>query len=632
VLLLLVTAAVHLPSLRGEFTNFDDDVYVTENPDVRRAQIASILDPRHYTASDWTPLVLLTHVVEHSGFGLNPLPYHATNWLLHIATTGLAYGLYRAVGVGLIPALLGGLLFGIHPLQVENVAWVASRKTLLAGLFGVGSVLLALRGRLGWAFVAFLAAALSKGTAVVVPLWIAAAFLLGFASRRPGRSELAWLALFGLVAALRAGLSAGAQAEVVERTAVAGLDGRLALMGPVLATQLRQLVLPLDLSPIYLWPGLSFWDVRVWLGWGVVGAVTGSVLFLARREAHVALFGAFAGIGLLPTLNLWPAPFIQADRYLHLSLFGAAILLVRAVQPLGHLRAWAPAACVLAWCAVLGVPISIDQTRIWRTSETLWQEVIGRNPEFDDAYTNLGQHYLREGDRARARPALERALELRPEHFAARFNLALLHVHEGRGDQAETELRALVEAHPDSAPAHGLLGRVLAHRDPDTALRHLDRALTLDPHLAAARVGRAHLHARAGRWEQAATDYRQLLADGESAPGVLNDLAAVRLAQGRAAEAAPLARQAVRAAPGMAIAWDTLATALLELKRLDEAAQALEQGLAADPDLADLHYRRARLLELRNDPGGAREAARRSLLKLGSEPRDWRTDAQRLAR
>jgi tetratricopeptide (TPR) repeat protein len=608
-----VTAAVHLPAVRGELTNYDDDVYVTGNPDVQDPDLARTLDPRHHTASDWTPLVPVTHAAEYGLFGFDPLPYHVTNWLLHVAITGLVYGLSRTVGVGVLPSLLAGLVFGVHPLQVENVAWVSSRKTLLTGLFGMASVLLALRGRMGWACISFLMAAASKGTAVVFPLWIAAALLLGFGSRRPGRRELGWLAVLGLLAALRATVSTMAQAEVVERTAVSGLAGRLAVMGPVLATQLRQLVAPIDLGPIYPWAALSPGDPQVLLGWGLVLAVAFTVIVVARRDRHVALFGAFAGLGLLPTLNLWPAPFLQADRYVHLSLVGGAFLLVRAVQPLARLRAWVPSATVLVWCALVAIPLTVDQTGVWRTSETLWLEVLRRDPDFPDAHANLGEHYLRTGQSARARAELEQTLALRPGHGAARFNLALLHLRERRLEDAEETIRPRLEADPDDAAAQALVGRILLHREnTDTALRHLDRALLLDPGLGPARLDRAHAHARARDWEKAASDLQYLISEGRSTPSILNDLAAVCLAQGNAEEAADLARRAVAEAPGLALAWDTLAAALLTLGGLDEAEQAIERGLAANPNLPDLRYE---ALEL-----------------LGEAPREWRADARRLAR
>jgi tetratricopeptide (TPR) repeat protein len=347
----------------------------------------------------------------------------------------------------------------------------------------------------------------------------------------------------------------------------------------------------------------------------------------------VALFGAVAGLGLLPTLNLWPAPFLQADRYVHLSLVGGAFLLTRAVQPLARLHAWPPTATVLLWCALVALPLTVDRTGVWRTRETLWLEVLRRDPDFADAHANLGEHYLRTGQAAGARAELEQTLALRPDHGPARFNLALLHLRGRRLEDAETTLRPRLEAEPDDAAAHALLGRILLHREnPDTALRHLDRALALDPGLAPARLDRAHAHARARHWEQSGSDLEYLISEGHSTPSILNDLAAVCLAQGHAQEAAELARKAVEQTPNLAPAWDTLAAALLELGSLDEAEQAIERGLLANSDLPDLHYERARLHELRNESDRARESARRALERLGNASRDWRADAQRLAR
>jgi tetratricopeptide (TPR) repeat protein len=577
--------------------------------------------------------VTLVHAAEYRLFGTRPLPYHVSNVALHVATTGLVYALLRTLGLSLATALLGALLFGIHPLQVENVAWIASRKTLLAGLFGVGTFGLALRGRWSLASGSYLLAAMSKGTVVVVPLWIAIAWLLGFGSRRPARRDLAWLAALGVVAAARATLTALAQADVVERTAVVGLGGRLLLMGPVLATELRQLLLPLDLSPVYPWSALSVTEPGVWIGWGVVLIAIAGCVAWGRRSRHAALLGAVAGVGLLPTLNLWPAPFLQADRYLHLALVGLAPLAVLATLPLARLRAWAPAALVLGWCALLGVPTTLAQIGVWRSSETLWREVLSRNPDFADAHANLGEHYLTTGRFDEARPELERALALDPDHGPARFNLALLHTRTGAPEQAERELRAAVARDPNDAAAHGLLGRALARQGRiEEALAELDTALEQEPGLAAARLVRARLRARTGGLEGAASDFEVLIAAGHDEPGVLNDLAAIRMEQGRPEEAVVLASRATTRQPDLAMAWDTLAAALLTQGKIDEAARAIERGLEANPALADLHYRRARLHELRGDPDGASESAREALERLGTGRRPWRSEAERLAR
>ena len=631
-LLLLLTVAVHLPALRGGFTNYDDDVYVSANPDVLRPDLVRILDPRHHTASDWTPLVTITHASEHRVFGLDPLVYHATNVLLHAATTGVVYALFRSLGVTLVPALLAALLFAVHPLQVENVAWIASRKTLLAGLFGLGSFTLFLRGRPGPALLSFALAAMSKGTVVVIPLFIGAALLLGFGSRRPTRGDLGWLAVFGLIAAARGALTVVAQSDVVERTGTVDLVERIALIGPVLATQLRQLVLPYGLAPVYPWPTYGPLDPRVFLGWGAVLAVIGIIVRASRRDRHVALFGTLGALALLPTLNLWPAPFLQADRYFHLALVPFAFLGVRALEPLARIRSRLPAALLLVWCALVLVPVTVQQTRVWETSETLWQTVLDRSPGFPDAHANLGEYYIATGQTDRARTELEQALSLRPEHPAALYNLALLE-RPHAPERAEESLRLLLSVDPESAPAHGLLGQVLIRRGrEEAALVELDRALAIDAGLAAARLVRARLHARSARLEAAASDFELLVASDPGAPGVLNDLAAVRLAQGRPGQAATLARDATTADPGLAYAWDTLAAALVELGDLEGAERAVDRGIAANPDLPDLYYRSATILERRRDETGARTQASVALEKLGNDRRDWRGDARRLAR
>lgn len=127
-LLLLATALLYLPTLSAEFVGFDDDDYVKANPDVQQLDVLRIFDLRHTTVADWTPVVTFSYALEYQLFGLDARAYHATNLLLHLACIVLMYFFLRDLEVSVSLALFGTLVFAIHPLQVESVAWVSSRK------------------------------------------------------------------------------------------------------------------------------------------------------------------------------------------------------------------------------------------------------------------------------------------------------------------------------------------------------------------------------------------------------------------------------------------------------------------------------------------------------------------------
>ncbi|MGA2508560.1 MAG: hypothetical protein ABSF80_13915, partial [Chitinispirillaceae bacterium] len=131
-----ITFIAFLPSLNNGFTTWDDDIYVVNNPDIKG------FTPRHLArifsssyVSNYQPLAMLTYMAEYRFFRLNPKVYHSTNLILHIINALLVFALFYGLSGRRITGLLVGLLFAVHPLRVESVAWIAERKDVLSGLF-----------------------------------------------------------------------------------------------------------------------------------------------------------------------------------------------------------------------------------------------------------------------------------------------------------------------------------------------------------------------------------------------------------------------------------------------------------------------------------------------------------------
>ncbi|MFO7617449.1 MAG: hypothetical protein R6V75_09375, partial [Bacteroidales bacterium] len=178
VLILVATFVVFSPALRNDFVNWEDDVNVTENPFVKQLNGENIKGLFKQTITGgYRPLATLTFALEHHFFGLNPLVYHLNNILLHLLCTLLFYIFLRKMGAGLIIAFVAAMLFGIHPMRVESVAWITERKDVLYSLFFLTSMILYLKWyrdrRLLFYFlalVAFILALLSKIQAVALPI------------------------------------------------------------------------------------------------------------------------------------------------------------------------------------------------------------------------------------------------------------------------------------------------------------------------------------------------------------------------------------------------------------------------------------------------------------------------------
>jgi Flp pilus assembly protein TadD len=587
--------AAHARSLGGEFVSWDDDRYVTTNPDVRYptpSSLAQLLDPRSLVLREWTPVVTASFAVEHALFGLDPLPYHATNCLLHSATSAGVVLLFTTVGAPVSLAAGAGALFAVHPLQVESVAWVSARKNLLALLFSLASLIVYARGRTRRATAAslllFVLALGSKGTAVVLPLW-----LLGYrltAGRRDGDRVvgivIALLPFFALAVA-RGLWSMHTQADVVGPTTARGLGGRLAVMGPVFVTYLRQLFWPVGLSADYPWPPMRGTDPRVLYSWAIIALVALGIGAMAWRDRRVALAACMAAAGLFPTANLIPAPYLQADRYTHMALVGVSYLVVAACVKLSRpLHSTTPAAVAgLAWMALILVPETWARTATWRSACTLWRDTVVHSPTNATARANLGLCVLDEGDLEGAEQEYRRALVLDPSHATAWNNLGALMLRRERREEARDAYMRAVALDPRSAPMHRNLAKAYeALGEFERAESQLNLALQLDPRAPIAYSGLGFLLMRQGRREEAEAVLRRGLAIRET-PDLHNNLAWLLVETGRPEEGREHALRSVEMGPESAVAWDTLGVALARVGQQKEAREAFEQALSLNPEL-----------------------------------------------
>ena len=589
----------HARSLKGQFLTWDDNLYVTDNRAVRfpnAERLLDVLDPRSLTLRDWTPIVTLSFAVEHAFFGLDPRVYHATNWLLHGATSALVTVLFVQSGAPLVLAAGAGALFAVHPLQVESVAWVSARKNLLALLFSLLSLLVYMRGRSTRAYGGALAlcalALMSKGTAAVIPLWLLAYRWTVGRDDDPSRAPLLrslWGVLPFLALAIARGLwSVYAQEDVIDRTGRLGLDGRMAAMGPVLLTYLRQLFWPNDLSVHYAWPPLSLTEGRVLLAWGAVLCLGGAWAMWARRDRRVAFAGLVAFIGLAPTANVIPAPFLQADRYTHMALVGASYLVVAGlagVAASGRTMARVTVLAFVAWLGLGLVPVTWARTVVWHSGCELWKDTVAKVPAHVAARNNLGMCLLEREEFEEAEQEFRTALALEIGHANAWNNLGMLLMRMERAPEARDALARAIVLEPDNPTTHRNLGKIYHElRHPAASEQHLRRSLELDPEAPVTYSVLGFLLAEQGRGTEGEDVLRTGLAIRET-PGLLNNLAWLLVEQGRTDEGLVHARRAVELHPEFAAAWDTLGVALARTGSDDEAREAFETALRINPEL-----------------------------------------------
>src|SRR5437899_4115736 len=429
-LVVLCTLAAFLPTLQNHFVNWDDD--------------KNFLDNHHYRGLTWQQLSWMwtTHLGHYIAFprmtlgmdyllwGMNPVGYHLTSLLLHAASAVVVYFVVVRILTLALPRLadrghalvasagFAALVFAIHPLRVESVAWATERRDVLSGLFFLLTILVYLRDRErgerggGWYWVSvavFVCALLSKSMVVNLPVVLL--ILDVYPLRRLGGSIGWWSAParrvygekipFVLLAAAASAIAVMAQSSVHAAVSLAQLSAldRLAVAAYGLSFYLWKTIVPVNLSPLYeLRPPVNPGTMPFILSYGVVLAITAIILALRRRVPGLPAVWLAYVVVLLPVLGIVQSgPQIAADRYTYLAGLGWAILagagLLFCSQSLGRSKTGTlttrPIAGV-AICVVVGLGVlTWNQVQVWHDSEKLWAHVLAMDPQSSIAENNF---------------------------------------------------------------------------------------------------------------------------------------------------------------------------------------------------------------------------------------------------
>ena len=476
---------VFLPALANDFVNWDDDVYVVDNDAVQAADgwrhIWSTLElPEHFPNY---PVVFTSFWLEYRFWGLNPSGYHATNVVLHGVNAALVFWLALALGGTPWIASLTAVLFAVHPMQVESVAWITERKNVLSAFFGLAAFLAYLRHRTTnlwrWYLVslgAFVCALLSKTALLVLPLSMLLADYF-----RAGRWSVGSVRRLAPLFVL--GLAAGLLTVTVEsRPASVPLLARPSLAAACLWFYAGKLVVPLGLSPVYPRWDVSLTQIRWWLP--LIGVlVAAGLVYRWGRDPRQRWGLAHFACMLLPALGLRPYGFNEysfvADRHVYLASVGLFLVLAIALD---RLRAVAGRQVQLLACLVGASLIGLTwkQIPLWRDPVTLWSKVLVGNPGALVARNNLGMALIDRGRLDEAAYELQAELALKPDDANVHNNLALVFYRKGDFRAAEYHCRQALVVEPGAAGFHKNLGLALQSQGQLAAAEaELRRALEL---------------------------------------------------------------------------------------------------------------------------------------------------------
>jgi Flp pilus assembly protein TadD len=639
------------------WVNFDDPIHVTENPSffpltwrelggfwVRPYEhlyvpASYMLFAGESAASRW---------LHGDGPMAVPRPglFHAVSLALHVAASLLVLRVLRRFTTQPWAAVVGGLVFALHPLQVESVAWIAEQRGLLAAVFS----LLAIDQFLEWterdqgrsrlrasyvlATVALVVALLAKPSAVVTPLL---AFALASHGRKiPRPTLIRALAPWAVLAVAAAVCTRFVQPADLTRVHVP-LMTRPLIAGDAIAFYAAKLLVPVDLCVVYgRTPQATLADPFAPVAAGLVAIACAGVAFWPRgREWRLPL--AVFVIPLLPVLGFTAFAYQNhstvADRYMYLATLGPALGAAMASDRLRRADAaragWAPPLAVCLAVAVCYLPLTWRQAGLWRDSLTLFTRTLDSGHESAVALNNLGVA-LTDLDRAgEALPHLLRAVELDAADARAQSNLGVALTKLDRAGEALPHLLRAVELDAVDSRAHSNLGVALTELDrAGEALPHLLRAVELDAADAKAWFNLGNAHVAAGDLATACTAFERSLELDGGRFKAWNNLGLARLVNGDAAGAEAAWRRSIRIRPDFGDARLNLAKLLLSRGELASAADHVQAVLEQDRSDAEAHNLLGVILAETGQPReavGCFEAA----VKFAPRREDFRANLER---
>lgn len=642
IFLIVVVAAVvlmtHWPALSAQARFFDDQQYLTENPLVQNHSWSSagrflreILEPST-VRSYYQPLAMISLMLDHAMGGRenNLGPFHRTSLALHVVNTILVLVLLYLLFNQTWPAALVALLYGLHPMTIESIPWVAERKTLLAAFFSLWCllfyVLYAQNGDRKFyvaCFGAYLLALMSKPTSTPLPILL---LLLDFwplrrLSRHAVVEKLPLFVLGGVFAIITV-ISQGRTANVAMPQQFPLIEIPLILCHNIIF-YLYQMVWPASLSWYYPFPQpLAAGQPMVVAG--LIGTcLLLTALVISLRRTRSAMTGwLFFFIAIFPTMGIVGFTMvIAADRFIYLPAVGLLLpltyLLSRLSAPTpGVSQAAIRRVTIVVVCLALAAAEAVLTRRYlayWEDTRTLYHYTLARAPDAAPLHSGLGCYLLDQEQFEKAAEHFRRAIQLQPDDAVFHSNLGSALARQGKRDLAIAQFNMSLQIRP-TAQAHANLADVLDKRGRlDEAITHYNEALRLDPNLTTARSKLVNILARQHNSDLAIMHYNEAIRARPDYVEAYVNLGAELHERGRFNEAIEHYRRALQLDPNVAMAHSNLGLTLYAQGRLDEAISEYRRAMQLDPGYINTYLNLGTALGRRGFPSQALAVLRQAV-------------------
>jgi len=598
---LAVTLVSFLPALTCEFTNWDDDIYITDNPIVRVLSWENVKNFfTFYYAKDYLdyhPLTILSYTLEYHFFKLNPAAYHATNLAFHLMNTGLVFWLIILLCGSAPVAFVTAVLFGIHPLHVESVAWVAERKDVLYSFFYLGALISYLYLRKKHqaryyiiALLLFICSLLSKAMAVTLPVMLI--LFDYFAGEKIRLKTILSKTPFFICSAISALIAFSVIPKRPDRLFTPVQNLLTACHG--IMFYLKKLFLPIHLSAVYPYPDnqtglpLAFWIAPF------VVLAAGLLVFISLRYTRKVLFGSlFFIITILPVLQIIPGAVIAADRYTYFPFIGLFYLAGEGLHRFSQKYGQKTVVIVFGAVILILSALTFQRCLVWKDSVSLWQDILKSYPAFSVAYSHRAAAYHTKGEYERAIADYNIAIALAPDQADMYNNRGISYYSRGDFEKAVADYNTALQLNPNLAEAYNNRGYAFSQMKAfEKAAADFSRAVELNPKYVHAYNNRGNAYQALGQYDKALADYSKTLSLDPDYADAYSNRGNSYCALGNIREGIADFERALRYMPDNPRLYNNRGYAYYLMKDFDRALADFSRAISLDPRDAFAHNNR----------------------------------------
>lgn len=526
-LITLVTACL-FPTFQNDWVNWDDPVYVLQNLLIQDLSSNGVYEmfATNEQVGLYHPITLLSLSIDYYFWETDAFGYHLTNFLFHTVNVLLVFALLKKLKFSPLVAFIGALLFGMHPMHVESVAWISARKDVLYTFFFLISIITYLyyirkegKYKVAWyviAIVAFTVSLLSKSLGFTLPIVL---LLVDYLLERKTtiktlleKVPFVILAIIAVVVAQHGQEVSNSMSTNIEFSESI-LMGSYNLIGYGIKS-----VFPFHLSIFHPFPTTQNFELNA-LNYGSVIVLIALLYFMFRwfKTSKILFFGiSFYLITIGPVTQIIPfGKAISSERYTYVPYIGLCLLIAVGIQkllnkyPKSSSRS-AVLGIVAIWIGFLAVQTNV-QSRVWQNSEVLWSSVIEKYPESEWAYLSRGMHRLKQEDIDGARQDLDISISIRPLAQSL-YERGYLYQQEDMPAGALGMYKQSIELDPKYSKSH--LNSAIIHskfRSTDLAFKHFKLAVKYDDSYSLAHFNLAIAYKMKGKMNQSLKSYSRAI-------------------------------------------------------------------------------------------------------------------------